>query len=207
MAAYVMTYDNLVADVIKYSERDDTGFVDQIPMLIGLAEQAIAAEIKTLWELNVVQTTLIPGPTGSIVTKPARWRKTISMKINGNPVTHRSQDYVAQFQSESDQGVPIYYADYDYDHWALGPIPDAAYPIEIIYYSRIQPLDATNQENLITREAPQALLFGTLLQAQGYLKSLDKLQMWQGFYDKAMAALKAENTSRNVDRNTAVMEP
>jgi hypothetical protein len=207
MAAYVMTYDNLVADVIKYSERNDTGFVDQIPMLIGLAEQAIAAEVKTLWELNVVQTTLISGPTGSIVTKPARWRKTISMKINGNPVTHRSQDYVAQFQSESDQGVPIYYADYDYDHWALGPIPDAAYPIEIIYYSRIQPLDATNQENLITREAPQALVFGTLLQAQGYLKSLDKLQMWQGFYDKAMAALKAENTSRNVDRNTAVMEP
>ena len=42
MAAYVMTYDNLVADVIKYSERDDTGFVDQIPMLIGLAEQAWA---------------------------------------------------------------------------------------------------------------------------------------------------------------------
>lgn len=207
MAAYVMTYDNLVADIIKYSERDDTGFVDQIPMLIGLAEQAIAAEIKTLWELNVVQTTLIAGPTGATVTKPARWRKTISMKINGEPVTLRSQDYVAQFQAESDQGQPIYYADYDYDHWALGPIPDDTYPIEIIYYSRIQPLDATNQENLITREAPQALLFGTLLQAQGYLKSLDKLQMWQGFYDKAMAALKAENTSRNVDRNTMVLEP
>lgn len=207
MAAYVMTYDNLVADVIKYSERDDTGFVDQIPMLIGLAEQAIAAEIKTLWELNVVQTTLIPGPTGAIVTKPARWRKTISMKINGNPVTHRSQDYVAQFQSESAQGQPIFYADYDYDHWALGPIPDSDYPIEIIYYSRIQPLDATNQENLITREAPQALLFGTLLQAQGYLKSLDKLQMWQGFYDKAMAALKSENASRNIDRNTSIQEP
>lgn len=207
MAAYVMTYDNLVADVIKYSERDDTGFVDQIPMLIGLAEQAIAAEVKTLWELNVVQTTLTPGSGGATVVKPARWRKTVSMKINGNPVTHRSQDYVAQFQSESAQGQPIYYADYDYDHWALGPIPDAAYPIEIIYYSRIQPLDATNQENLITREAPQAMLFGTLLQAQGYLKSLDKLQMWQGFYDKAMAALKAENASRNVDRNTSVLEP
>lgn len=205
MAAYVMTYDNLVADIIKYSERDDTGFIDQIPMLIGLAEQSIAAEVKTLWELNVVTTNLTVA--NGVLAKPARWRKTVSMKIAGEPVLHRSQDYVAQYQSESDNGKPLYYADYDYDHWALGPIPDAAYPVEIIYYSRIQPLDATNQENLITREAPQALLFGTLLQCQGYLKSPDKLQLWQGMYDKAMAALKSENRSRDVDRNTNVMEP
>ena len=205
MAAYVMTYDNLVADIIKYSERDDTGFVDQIPMLIGLAEQAIAAEVKTLWELNVVTTTLIP--TQGTLSKPARWRKTVSMKINGDPVTHRSQDYVAQVQSEYSNAQPLFYADYDYDHWALGPSPDAAYSVEIIYYSRIQPLDSSNQENLITREAPQALLFGTLLQTQGYLKSPDKLQIWQGMYEKAMNALKAENTSRNVDRNTSVLEP
>jgi hypothetical protein len=205
MAAYVMTYDNLVADIIKYSERDDTGFIDQIPMLIGLAEQSIAAEVKTLWELNVVTTNLTIA--NGTLSKPARWRKTVSMKIAGQPVLHRSQDYVAQYQAESAQGTPIYYADYDYDHWALGPIPDAAYPVEIIYYSRIQPLDATNQENLITREAPQALLFGTLLQCQGYLKSPDKLQLWQGMYDKAMAALKSENRSRDVDRNTNVMEP
>jgi hypothetical protein len=205
MAAYVMTYDNLVADIIKYSERDDTGFVDQIPMLIGLAEQSIAAEIKTLWELNVVTTTLVP--TQGTLSKPARWRKTVSMKINGEPVTHRSQDYVAQVQAEYANAQPLYYGDYDYDHWALGPKPDAAYPVEIIYYSRIQPLDSSNQENLITREAPQALLFGTLLQTQGFLKSPDKLQLWQSLYDKAMAALKAENASRNVDRNTSVMEP
>jgi hypothetical protein len=205
MAAYSMTYDNLVADIIKYSERDDTGFVDQIPMLIGLAEQSIAAEMKTLWELNVVTTTLIP--TQGTLSKPARWRKTVSMKINGEPVTHRSQDYVAQVQAEYANAQPLYYADYDYDHWALGPKPDAAYTVEIIYYSRIQPLDSSNQENLITREAPQALLFGTLLQTQGFLKSPDKLQLWQSLYDKAMAALKAENASRNVDRNTSVMEP
>lgn len=205
MAAYVMTYDNLVADIIKYSERNDASFVDQIPMLIGLAEQAIAAEVKTLWELNVVSTTLVP--TQGTLVKPARWRKTVSMKINGEPLLHRSQDYVAQVQSEYASATPQYYADYDYDHWALGPIPNAADTVEIIYYSRIQPLDSSNQENLITREAPQALLFGTLLQAQGYLKSPDKLQIWQSMYDKAMAALKGEDRSRNVDRNTSVQEP
>jgi hypothetical protein len=205
MPAYVMTYDSLVEDIIRYSERDDTSFVQQIPRLIAMAEQEIAAQVKTLWELNVVTTTLTP--TNGTLVKPVRWRKTTSMKINGEPVLHRSQDYVAQVQAEFPQGEPKYYADYDYNHWALGPIPNSAYSVEIIYYSLVQPLDSTNQQNLITQVAPQALLFGTLLQAQGYLKSPDKLQLWKGMYDNAMQALKAENASRNIDRNTTVLEP
>jgi hypothetical protein len=202
-----MTYDSLVEDVIRYSERDDTSFVQQIPRLISMAEQEIAAQVKTLWELNVVTTTTTTGNPGSVLIKPARWRKTVSMKINGEPVLHRSQEYVAQYQAESSQGQPKYYADYDYNHWMLAPVPNAAYPVEIIYYSRIQPLDVTNQENLITQEAPQAILFGTLLQAQGYLKSPDKLAIWKQMYDNAMNALKSENNSRNIDRNTNVLEP
>lgn len=205
MPAYVMTYDSLVEDVIRYSERDDASFVQQIPRLIAMAEQEIAAQIKTLWEMNVVTTVLIPSQ--GTLTKPSRWRKTTSMKINGEPVLHRSQDYVAQVQTEFPQGVPKYYADYDYSNWALGPIPDDDYTVEIIYYSLVQPLDSTNQQNLITQVAPQAILFGTLLQAQGYLKSPDKLQLWKGMYDNAMQALKAENASRNIDRNTNIMEP
>lgn len=205
MPAYVMTYDSLVEDIIRYSERNDASFVNQIPRLIAMAEQEIAAQVKTLWELNVVTTSLTPS-NGTLV-KPARWRKTTSMKIAGEPVLHRSQDYVAQVQAEFAQGLPKYYADYDYNHWAFGPIPDSGYTVEIIYYSLVQPLDETNQQNLITQVAPQALLFGTLLQAQGYLKSPDKLQLWKGMYDNAMQALKAENASRNIDRNTNIMEP
>ena len=205
MAATAMTYDSLVEDVIKYSERDDTSFVSQIPRLIMLTEQSIAAQIKTLMQLNVVNTTLTVNDP--VIEKPARWRKTVSMKINGQPVLNRSMDYVTQFQTESDNGQPLYYGDYDYDHWAVAPTPNSAYPLQIIYYSRIQPLDITNQENLLTREAPQALLFGTLLQAQGFIKNADKLAMWKGYYDEAIAALKGEDQKRMVDRNAVRQEP
>jgi len=205
MTAQAMTYDSLVQDVINYSERNDAQFLAQIPRLIMMTEQAIAAELKTLLQLNVVNTTL--EPENFVLEKPVRWRKTISMKINGVPVTNRSMDYVTQFQSESDAGQPIYYGDYDYDHWALAPKPDQSYPLEIIYYSRIQPLDEENQENLWTREAPQALLYGTLLQAQGYLKSLEKISVWKGYYDDAIAAIKGEDSRRMADRNTVRQEP
>jgi hypothetical protein len=156
-------------------------------------------------QLNVVNTTLTA--TDPVLQKPARWRKTISMKINGQPVLNRSMDYVTQFQTESSNGQPLYYGDYDYDHWALAPIPNSAYPLQIIYYSRIQPLDVENQENLLTREAPQALLYGTLLQAQGFLKSLDKIQVWKTYYNDAIAALKGEDQRRMIDRSAVRQEP
>jgi hypothetical protein len=203
--AYVMTYDNLVADVINYMERNDAQFVAQIPNLIGLAESAIAAELKTLLQLTVVETSIATNQT--VLAKPARWRKTVSMKTNGKPMLIRSQDYIAQYQSESDAGVPLYYAEYDYNNWNFAPKPDANYPVEIIYYSEIQPLDTTNQQNLFTRECPQAMLFGTLLQAQGYLKALDKLPVWKAYYTDSLAALKKEDNSRRIDRNVTVQEP
>lgn len=203
--AYIQTYDNLVQDVQDYMERDDPDFIAQIPTLIGLAESAIAAELKTLLQLVVVQTNLTTGDP--VLIKPTRWRKTVSMKINGAPVLLRSQDYVAQYLSESDPGVPKYYAEYDYNNWNFAPEPDDDYAVEIIYYSLVQPLDSTNQTNLFTQIAPQAMLFGTLLQAQGYLKALDKLPVWKSYYTDCINALKKEDQTRRVDRNTSVQEP
>lgn len=200
-----MTYNNLIEDVKNYMERDDAQFVAQIPSLIGLAESAIAAELKTLLQLTVVETTIATNQ--DVILKPARWRKTVSLKINGQPVLLRSQDYIAQYQSESANGQPKYYSEYDYNHWNIAPKPDQNYPVEIIYYSLIQPLDSTNQENLFTRECPQAMLFGTLLQAQGYLKALDKLPVWKQYYSESIAALKKEDNSRRIDRNTTIQEP
>jgi hypothetical protein len=201
----VMTYDSLVLNIQQFMERNDADFVAQIPNLIALAEASIAAELKTYMQLIVVETSLAENQ--SVLNKPARWRKTISMKINGKPVMLRSQDYVAQYQSESENNMPLYYAEYDFSNWNFAPLPDQEYPVEIIYYAEIQPLDNTNQQNLWTAIAPQAMLYGALVQAQGYLKALDKLPMWKGYYTEAIAALKKEDNARRVDRNTTVQEP
>jgi hypothetical protein len=200
-----MTYDSLVANVIDYMERDDDQFIAAIPGMIALAESSIAAELRSYIQLIVVETNLAQNQT--TLTKPARWRKTVSMKINGQPMLLRSQDYVSQYLSESITGQPKYYAEYDYSNWMFAPLPNKSYPVEIIYYAEIQPLDVQNQQNLWTAVAPQAMLFGTLLQAQGYLKALDKLPVWKQYYTDAINALRKEDDLRRVDRNTNVQEP
>ena len=200
-----MTYDSLVLNVQQYMERNDADFIAQIPNLIALAESSIAAELKTYLQLIVVETSLAQNQT--VLNKPARWRKTVSMKTNGKPMLLRSQDYIAQYLSESTTGLPKYYADYDYNNWNFAPLPDQSYPVEIIYYAEVQPLDGENQQNLWTAIAPQAMLYGTLLQAQGYLKALDKLPVWKSYYTDSLTALKKEDNSRRIDRNTTVQEP
>ena len=200
-----MNYNSLVANIIDYMERDDDGFIAQIPNLIALTESSIAAELKTYMQLIVVETNLATNQT--VLNKPSRWRKTVSMKVNGQPVKLRSQDYVSMYLSESSGGQPLYYADYDYSNWNFAPAPNQSYPVEIIYYAEIQPLDATNQQNLWTQIAPQAMLYGALLQAQGYLKALDKLPVWKQYYTDAITSLKKEDDSRRIDRNTTIQEP
>ena len=201
----IMNYNSLVLNIQQYMERNDPDFIAQIPNLIALAESSIAAELKTFLQLIVVETNLAENQT--VLNKPSRWRKTVSMKVNGQPILLRSQDYVSQYLSESTAGVPKYYADYDYSNWNFAPLPDTSYPVEIIYYAEIQPLDETNQQNLWTAIAPQAMLYGALLQAQGYLKALDKLPVWKQYYTDSIAALKKEDSSRRIDRNTTVQEP
>ena len=201
----IMTYDSLVSNIQEYMERDDADFIAQIPNLIALAESSIAAELKTFMQLIVVETNLAVNQT--VLNKPARWRKTVSMKVNGQPILLRSQDYVSMYLAESSGGQPKYYADYDYSNWNFAPAPSVAYPVEIIYYAEIQPLDTNNQQNLWTAVAPQAMLYGALLQAQGYLKALDKLPVWKQYYTDSIAALKKEDNTRRVDRNTNVQEP
>jgi hypothetical protein len=156
-------------------------------------------------QLIVVETNLTSNV--GVLNKPARWRKTVSMKINGEPVQMRGQDYVSQYIAESDAGQPLYYSEYDFNNWLFAPTPDQSYPVEIIYYAEIQPLDTNNQQNLWTAVAPQAMLYGSLLQAQGYLKALDKLPVWKQYYTDAIAALKKEDNSRRIDRNTTIQEP
>jgi hypothetical protein len=201
----VMTFDSLTADIINYTERSDADFVATIPTIIALAESSIASELKTFLQLVVVETTLASNQT--VLAKPTRWRKTVSMKINGQPMLLRGQDYIAMYQSESNNGQPKFYGDYDYMNWTFAPKPDATYPVEITYYSLIQPLDSNNQQNLFTLTTPQLMLYGSMYHAMVYLKAQDKIATWKGYYDNAMAAIKKEDNSRRIDRNVTVQEP
>ncbi len=207
--AAVMTYDSLVSDIQQYLERDDTQTVAQIPRFIMLAEQVIASQIKFLGNLTVNQSTMVASQ--AVIDKPARWHKTVSMNVTVSgkriPVLLRKYEYLREYAPDpTATGVPAYYADYDYTHWLVAPTPTLAYDFEVLYYERVQPLDSSNQTNWFTIYAPQALLYGSLLQAMPYLKNDERMGMWQQQYDLIINTLKNEDVIRIADRQANVQD-
>ena len=208
--AVVMTYDSLVSNIQIYLERTDATTIAYIPTFIMLAEQVIAAEIKFLGNLTVVESTMVAG--NAVISKPARWHKTVSMNVtdasgNKQPVLLRTYEYLREYWPKaSSTDLPLYYSDYDYTHWLVAPTPATNYSYEVLYYERVQPLDSTNQTNWFTIYAPQALLYGSLLQAMPYLKNDDRIPMWQAQYTAIMSTLKTENTQRIGDRQATVLD-
>lgn len=97
-------------------------------------------------------------------------------------------------------GVPKFYADYDYAHWLIAPSPDAAYPWEILYWALPPPLDATNTTNWLTNYAPNTLLHASLVELYGFLNQPDQMALWKQEYDRDMGALVGEDLQKIVDR-------
>jgi len=206
--SWVMTYDSLTSTVLQYLERSDAAVVAAIPTFITLCEFEISQEIKTLGQLNVANSTMTPS--NPVLAKPARWRKTVSMSVNTEtsmqPVLVRKFEYLKNYWPNVTQtGTPVFYADTDYEHWYLAPTPDYAYNFEVLYYERIAPLSSTNQTNWLTQYAPNAMLYGTLLQAMPFLKN-DSRAIFQQKYSEAIAALKTEDMARVADRQAVAVD-
>ena len=208
-AAEVMTYDSLVDDISTYLERTDDATLEKIPTFIMLAEQIIATDLKFLGNIAVAESTMVQNDP--VIQKPARWRKTVSMNVTVGgqkfPVFLRKYEYLREYWPDATQSeVPKFYCDYDYDHWLVAPTPAEDYAYEVLYYQRVQPLDSSNQTNWFTQNAPQALLYGTLLQAMPFLKNDERIQMWQAQYTQVIEVLKLEDISRVGDRQTVVRD-
>ena len=207
--AAVMTYDSLVDDISSYLERTDAATLAKIPTFIMLAEQVIASQIKFLGNLTVQTSAMVADQ--NIVDKPARWHKTVSMNVTvagkRYPVLLRKYEYLREYWPDpAETSVPKFYCDYDYTHWLVAPTPASAYNFEVIYYERIQPLDSSNQTNWFTIYAPQALLYGSLLQAMPFLKNDERTPLWQQQYDQIMQTLMAEDKLRMADRQAIAMD-
>lgn len=209
--ATAMTYTSLLQDMRSYLERgatlaSDPSVYEQLPSLINLAERRLARELKVQGTVTAATGTLTTGT--SVYPKPDRWRETVSMNFGsgvGNntraEIYPRSYEYCRQYwPNETQTGSPRFYADYDYSNWLIIPTPSQDFPFEVLYYDQPMYLDEVNQTNWWTEYAPNALLYASLLEAAPFLKNPEAIQIWEGFYNRAIASLNGEDVRQIVDR-------
>lgn len=201
----VMTYNSLCSDIGHYAERSDQEFVSQIPRLIMLTENRLASEVHGLGTQRYVTNSLAQAT----IPKPERWRETVSLNItvagSRKFLLPRSYNYCRVYSpDESATGVPEYFADYGYEHLIVVPTPQTAFPMELCYYERPLPLSDSNQTSWYTQYAPQLLLYGTLLEAQPFLKRPERIGEFQSLFDRAVSAVSGESERRLQNNASAI---
>lgn len=204
--AFVLTYDTLTAAVKDYLERNDSRLVDSIPIFIMLGERRIARDLKILGLKVAITDSFIPNT--SVFAKPTRWLNDSSFNIGTGPqqntrvfLEQRSYEWCRLYWPDPTQtDTPKYYAsDYNYDFWFVVPTPNVAYPYEIIYYETPRFIDEAISTNFLTVNAPESLLYATLLETASYLKDDSRVAVWTDYYERAKKALSDEDKKRIYD--------
>jgi hypothetical protein len=210
-ALMTMTYTSLVNDIQTYLQRTDAETIAKIPTFIFLAENVITAKLQSLGIVQVVNGVFIPGVNGgAVLQKPGGWRRTISFNIgtgedNETRTILQPREYeflIDYWPNRNEQAVPEFYADYDFSHWLIAPTPDEAYPFEISYVGMPQPLSINSQTNWLTNYAPHVLLYGSLLQAQGFVRNMEMVPLWTQWYTDGIQDLIKQEEARITDRST-----
>jgi hypothetical protein len=187
---------------------DQTVF-NQLPRLLNAAERKLAQYLKILGQIEVFVDPVGLTAGSNVVTKPDRWRKTVSMnygtgasKNSRKSLYPRSLEYCqAYWPDDSQVAPPTFYADYDQYHWLIVETPDQTYPLQALCYMLPVLLDSANQQNFWSIQAPNALLYGALLEATPFLKDDPRLPLWQNMWQAELTSLAGQDLQKVLDRS------
>jgi hypothetical protein len=204
-----LTFDSLVTDLKSYTQRG-TGTDDQvqrqIPRIINRSERSIADKLKILG----VQYALVAKlkPTNPVIAKPDGWRTTVSINVGIGPskdqrrtLRARSYEYVrALYPDQTKLDAPRFYADYDQNHWVVGPTPDNDYPYEALVWRLPDLLGPSNQTNYLTQFLPNSLLYECLKHLEPYVRNDARMPLWKQMAADEFSGASGQDMQRAIDR-------
>jgi len=184
----ISTYAELKAAVASWLNRES--ITANVPDFIRLAEAQMNREIKH-WKGE-------KRSEGEIDTRystlPADWRSPIRLSVstaNGprelEPVS-QSEMLDLRYKTNDTADIPEYYA-ISSGSLELYPTPSQPVNVMMIYRANIPALSDSNTSNWLLEEAPDAYLYGTLMQTAPWLREDERVAMWASMYSQAMQSV------------------
>jgi hypothetical protein len=121
-------------------------------------------------------------------TLPTDFLEARNVQLNTNPV--RVLKYLTPQQMDKrwasgDAGNTINFTIIG-EEIQLGPTPSDAQTLEIAYFKRLAALTDSNTTNWLTSNAPDMLLYASLIEAETYLVNPEKAAMYAAMLDVSM---------------------
>lgn len=177
-------YTDLQTSVANYLGRNDLTAV--IPDFIRFAETRLARDLRTRLMLKSATAPMVAGDAR--VALPTDFLEIRDLFTQGNPrmpVTYLSPSAFTRDARADESGKPVFYTVLA-SEFQFAPQPDAAYTLEILYYAKPPVLSSTNASNVFLANYPDALLYGSLIEAEPYLINDARSQTWATLYDRAV---------------------
>lgn len=156
---------------------------------ITLAEAQINRDIRH-WRMTTTASLTIDA---QYVALPTDWVETIRISTNASGYAPLRLSSVADIETmrgaNSDTtGTPGFYAHIG-SNFEFYPTPDATYTGGLVYTAKIPALSDSNTTNWLLDEAPDAYLYGALIQSAPYLVEDARIAVWGSLYAAAVKRL------------------
>jgi hypothetical protein len=189
----ITNYTGLKASVASYLGRSD--LTAQIPDFITLAEYRLQRNLRVRQMLKTATANTTAGD--STVGLPSDFLELRDIYIDARPrftLSYLSPSAFSRDARAADSGRPNFYT-LRAAEIELAPIPDTAYSLVMLYYAKPTPLSDSNTSNVFLANAPDALLYGALLEAEPYLMNDNRVAIWSNFYNSALESLNVSDES------------
>ena len=190
------TYAQLKTAIQEFAENTETSFVTHLPDFIRAAED----RIFKLVDLEVFRKNATSALTTSdpYLSVPTDYLSSFSLSITRDSakefLLQKDVNYLQEYNpNPATTGVPKYYAFFDIDNFIVAPTPDSNYAVELHYYYRPASLTAGADSGTtwLSENAPNALLYGSLVEAYIYMKGeQDVLGMYEKQFQEALSRIK-----------------
>ena len=201
----IWTYDSLVSAVQNGVESFDQEFVAQVPNHIALAEWRLTRDLDNVGLWGIVTATIAQSVSFITRTTAMISPRSISYFHQATPTVrrqllHRTTEFINDYWPQrTSVATPKYYALFDDDNFLMAPCAVTTIVCEIIYNGKPPELSATNQANWFTNQAPEALFFGAMVEANLFLKNYEASKLWEQRYQEAINKL--QNQGRRERRD------
>jgi hypothetical protein len=189
----IASYSELQTAVASYLARTD--LTSQITDFIRFAELRLRRELRIRQMLKSVTTTTTSGD--STVELPSDFLEIRDFVVSTNPLqplTYSSPSAFSRNARTTESGKPLDYTILA-NEFQLAPIPDSAYTVKLLYYAAPEFLSDTNSSNAFVANAPDALLYAALLEAEPFLMNDARINTWGTMYDRAISTLTKSDES------------
>lgn len=173
-------YSDLQASIAAWVNRTDLTAI--IPDFITLAESRISRDLRLRKQITFTNLTTVSGV--KTVALPSDWLEFENVSVATSP--ERQLVYVpvehidTKYPDGGGTATPAVFT-IEGDNMVFGPIPDAAYTLNIYYYARFPALASASTNWLLTNH-PGIYLHACLHQAYLYLMNEQKAEMYKELY-------------------------